>query len=507
MCLLTLVVGLLLVSIDVMWLSGALIVLTGAGIVVVTVRHKRRRGVGIACLLCLSVSLVVMVEVQRVQTELLAKNSDCTVIGRIAAVETDEHGTISVLTLDSLVVNDARQSGKMDVRLSGQQSSPEGYVYADAFGDEYVVGVPLQIGQTVKVTGMLTPITIDYYDSLSMHQLVRKRYYTLFASTCLVETAPRRLTAAEHVRCYVYRTLRTNMCGQAAGFAYAFLTGDACYVTDGILAGYRAAGTAHLLAVSGLHVGLLVGLLLWIFKRCRMPVWAQTGALAVILGLYSWVCFSTPSVMRASVVAVTASLARTVGAHRDRPSMLALAGVVLLCINPLWLYDVSFLLSYAAFAGIVLLYVPMRRLVHKVPNKWGDALALNLAVTLCTLPISIYFFGGVSLLAVPFNLVLIPIMSVVYTLLLVLVIAAAVPALGILLTLLDHLIDAVNLTVVTLGGLGFVGCTLSVWQLPCYYGVVALASPYCLLRDRVRYAAALSILCMLMLWTAVAQFA
>ena len=501
MGLLALVAGILAVSTDMWWLSAALIASGAILIIVLTIRAKKRRGVGIFCLICLLLSLTAMWRTFAVQADLHPKTKGCRLEGRIAACDVDERGRVSDFTIDDVTIDGASLEGKVIVYLNHQTSSPMGYVYADASLADYVVGVPLSIGQTVTVEGTLYPLVEDYYDSRSMHRVVRKTYHSFSAAAVVVHDAPLRLTAAERVRTAVYRTLRRNMSSRSTGFAYAFLMGDASFAADEVLSGFRSTGTAHLLAVSGLHVGILAALLLWIFKKCKLPPWAGTTLLAAVLGVYAWLCAATPSVLRASIVAVTLSLTGTLGVYRDRPSTLSLAALILLVVNPLWLFDVSFLLSYAAFAGIYLLYPPLRSLLKKVPGGWGDALSLNLAVTAATLPLTVYFYGGFSALAVPINFVLIPVMSLFYPLLLVLTLLSFVPAMGLLLTLFDYALMAVIDAVVAVGSVGYLSCALSVWQLPLYYGAVALVSPYCLLKPAVRYSAAGAFVLTVVLWT------
>ena len=503
--LVVLVAGILFAAVDMWWVTLVLDVLAAVAIVTLTILGKRRRGVGIACLVCLALSLLTLVWMQSVQTDLVGARSTCTLTGRVVGATVDEDGRVSAVILDDIEIDGEGHKGRANVSLASVESAPAGYVYADAFGSEYVVGVPLQIGQTLSVEGTLSPVSTQYFDSRAMHRIVRRTYYSLTASECVVRSDSIRRTPAQSVRCALYRTLRRNMCGQSAGFAYALLTGDSSFVPEDVLSGYRASGTAHLLAVSGLHVGILAAVLLWLLKRCKLPPWARTLTLACVLGVYSWLCSATPSVLRASIMAVTVSLATTLGAYRDKPSLLALAGLVLLIVNPLWLFDVSFLLSFAAFGGVVLLYAPLRRLLRKVPARIGDALALNLAVTVSTIPLSIYFFGGFSALSVPFNFVLIPVVGSIYPLLLICAVLSAVPALGVLLTALDYVLRMVTDAVVLVGGAGYVRCRLSIGQLPLWYGAVALVSPYCLLRPAWRYSLASALALSALLWAILAQ--
>ena len=485
-----LVAGLLCMSIEVWWITGIAMVLIAALILALTLKHRRRRGVGVTCLVCLFAAVSVCIPASAYSRARVAAVEDCNVTGRVVEVSADEIGRIDALVLDDLRVNGTPVEGKMQVSLPVEEHGVPFCVFEDAFAADAVVGYPIALGQTVRLHGDVSPIAWDYYRSRNMHNIARRLYRQMRATSCEVQDEICRTSADAKVRLALYRTLRRNMSGQSAGMAYAFLTGNSCYVPDDVLAGYRLTGVAHLLAVSGLHVGVLAGVLLWVLKRLRCPAWGKTLTLAVVLGIYAWLCGGAPSVVRATVVSVGMPALYALGCHRDRPSMLALAGLVLLLVNPLWLFDVSFLLSYAAFAGIVLLYPPVRKALGKVRGKWGDALALNLAVTASTLPLSVYFFGGFGALAVPVNFVLIPIMSVVYVGLLVLALVSAVPVLGILLVSVDYALRAVNTSVAWLGQWGYCKCTMTVWQLPLFYGGVLLESPYCLLPAKLRHSLA-----------------
>lgn len=494
MCLLALVAGLLFVSIDNPIATYSLVGVSAVVIAVLTLLAKRRKGVGIACMVCLLLSLVAVWQVHAISASLAAPSDSAVVEGRIAAVQTDEQGRITGVTIDTLVIEGEAHRGKAYVDLTSSALAEYTLVYAEALDPDYREGA-VDVGQTVVVAGALKPIAVDYYTSYNMHRIARQTYYTLAAEAYATCTdVPVRKTAAETVRCALYANLHRYMSGFNSGMAYAFLTGDSSFVYEDVLMGYRHAGTAHLLAVSGLHVGILAGVLLWILRKTRCPAWARTVVLAAVLGLYAWVCSGTPSVIRAGVLAVGTSLSGALGVHRDKPSMLAMCALVLLCINPLWLFDVSFLLSYAAFAGAVLLYAPLRRLLGKLRGKWGDALALNLAVTVSTVPLSIYFFGGLSIFAVPFNFLLVPVMSVVYVLLLLLAVLSFIPYLGVLLLAVDYLLTGINLTVIYVGIIGYFSCSVAIWQLPVFYGGMALASPYCLVRPKVRYPVAVAMM-------------
>lgn len=482
-----LVAGLLLVSIDIWWEVGLIVFLLAVGIVVLTLRAKRRRGLGIACLVCLLAAMSLIVRVEMYQANVRAYAGTCEVQGRICALRCDEQGVVSDITVDNLVINGESRRGKLKAYVDMDADGCR-WVYAEAGTVDEKDALPVTIGQTVSLRGEVRTQWLRYYDSAAIHSIVRGGYYTMSSPEDMQRVeAPIRRAADEKVRIALWRTLRRNMSADSAGVAYGMLMGDSAFISDALLTGYRHSGAAHLLAVSGLHVGVLAAALWWLLRRVRCPRLVRTGLLAAVLGVYAWLCGGTPSVLRAAILSVATALVTDLGYHRDPPSLLALCGLVLLCVNPLWLYDVSFLLSFGAYAGIVLLYAPLRSILHRVPGKVGDALALNLSVTLSILPFGIYFFGGVSLLSVPFNLVLVPVMSVAYTVLLVVSLLSMIPTWGILLVGVDQVFTVVGQAACWVGKAGYVACRMMLWQLPLWYAGVALSSPYCLLEPKVRY--------------------
>lgn len=497
--LVSLVAGILYASIDVWWVAALLFVLTAGGIVTLTCFAPRRRMLGVACLVFLSVSLLTVGRMALYRGEVAYFEGSHVVAGRVASVQCDEEGYVTALVMDNIAVDGEGYRGKMKVDFATFEADEPWLLFEARPSMPAEGAVILSVGYEVCFTAEVQTYTLAYFDSVSMHNAVRRVYYHIAPTegSCSAESVYRKPT--ERVRYALYSTLRANMSAVSAGMAYALLTGDTSLASPAVVQGYRHSGAAHLLAVSGLHVGLLAAALAWLLRLMRCPRYVRTGILTALLAVYAWLCGGTPSVVRATTVVAVTSLVRDVGCHRDKPSLLALAGLLMLTIDPWWLFDVSFLLSYGAYAGIVLLYDVMRHLVRRVPGKAGDALALNLAVTLSILPLGIYFYGGISLFSVPFNFLLVPVMSAVYLLLAVLALLSFIPHWGILLRSVDYLLYVVNCVVAAVGGVGYVRCRCAVWQIPVYYAGVGLASPYCLWRPAVRYGIAGTIGVMLLL--------
>jgi competence protein ComEC len=174
---------------------------------------------------------------------------------------------------------------------------------------------------------------------------------------------------------------------------------------------FRASGLAHLLAVSGGNVALLVAavlVLVWVAGGTR--VGGHVGALVAVAG-YVGLVGPSPSVVRAGVAGVLGSAAWLLSRPSD-PWHLYVAGLaVLLCLNPYNLADPGFQLSFAAVAAIILVAPRLREALEGLPFIPGlrAATAISAACTLATAPIGWWHFGRLNLIAaVPANLLALP---------------------------------------------------------------------------------------------------
>lgn len=208
---------------------------------------------------------------------------------------------------------------------------------------------------------------------------------------------------------------------QNGNLAYALLTGDRSLVDDDTLDGFADAGVMHVFAVSGLHVGFVVAVFGWILDRLRVKRWAKLVALVVPLTIYAYVCGFPASVVRATIMTAVALLLQIAWRKTDLLNSISISAVVLLVVNPLNLFNAGFLLSFGAVYGIATVSASLKRLIDgrvkgKFANKILSALAVSIGATLGTVLISAHYFGSVATLAVAANLVVVPLVSVIFVL-------------------------------------------------------------------------------------------
>ena len=196
-------------------------------------------------------------------------------------------------------------------------------------------------------------------------------------------------------------------------FVKAMILGRRDEIDPEMAEAYSLTGTTHILAVSGLHVGIIFFLASFIFRALKRK---NTKLLYYILVLCSIWLFAiitglSPSVKRASIMITIVLIGQFMNRENSVINSLLISAFLLLLLSPNLLFSVSFQLSYAAVFGIVLMYDRIYNLI-KVPNFILDFFwkitAISLSVQLLTFPITIYYFHQFPLLFPITNLIAIP---------------------------------------------------------------------------------------------------
>ena len=141
-------------------------------------------------------------------------------------------------------------------------------------------------------------------------------------------------------------------------------------IEEPTIVAFRNSGSLHILAVSGLHVGLIAGVFFLCFSRLSTRAACALTILAVVL--YAIVVGFRPSVFRASTMVVLFLFGSIIDRDTDRFNLLAIAAFILLLINPAQLWDVGFQLSFAAVASILFFMPKWQRFINDHLPDWTD---------------------------------------------------------------------------------------------------------------------------------------
>jgi len=184
-----------------------------------------------------------------------------------------------------------------------------------------------------------------------------------------------------------------------------FLLGDTRGVPGELTAQFRAAGLTHLVAVSGENVAFVLALFAPLLRRLGLRG-RVVGAL-VILGCFGTMTRWEPSVLRAIAMALVALVAGYLGRPTVGLRVLVLAATGLLLADPFLIHQVGFLLSCAASLGIAVLARPIAARIRG-PAWMCEVLGVTAAAQLGVAPVLIPVFGSMPLVALPANLVAVP---------------------------------------------------------------------------------------------------
>ncbi len=234
--------------------------------------------------------------------------------------------------------------------------------------------------------------------------------------------------------------VRTHLDGDVAAFAVAVLTGMRGELPEASVANLRAAGLAHLLAISGLHMGLVAITIFGLMRSVlalsshaalRWPI-KKWSALAALLGGAVYLALSGGAVSTQRAYVMIAIMFLAVIVERPAISMrnVALAALLILLLRPESVLNVSFQMSFLAVIGLVALYEMRgaskpRWITLQASDGWpwrtakrsvlyiGGVVFTTLVASLATAPVAAYHFNRVAVLGVVANLVAIPLMGIV----------------------------------------------------------------------------------------------
>jgi competence protein ComEC len=212
---------------------------------------------------------------------------------------------------------------------------------------------------------------------------------------------------------------RSGIEGNELAVVCALTLGYRVYMNDDLLSAYSSSGAMHVLAVSGLHVGVFYFILVLLLGRIPFLQSSKVAWALIMLGLlwtYAVVTGMSPSVSRATVMFSIIVIGKSFHRRAYIYNSIAVSAFLLLLFNPANLYEVGFQLSYMAVLAIVYLYPKLYRLIdckYYLTEKLWKLACTSLAAQIGTAPVSLYYFcqfPGYFLLS---NFIAVPLASLI----------------------------------------------------------------------------------------------
>ncbi len=245
------------------------------------------------------------------------------------------------------------------------------------------------------------------------------------------------LTQLEAFRSQLKTIIRANAGSPAGEIIQAMILGDQKEIPKEIQDQFNRTGVSHIIAISGFNVGIIAFFSILIVRMImktseylllRFNITKVSLALSFIpIAIFTLIAGMGISVVRAAIMALAFLVAILLGKERDLYHTLALAALLILAVSPPSLFDISFQLSFSAVAAILFMTPKLTALIPKPPVEGKPRIQLfiyrrlydialfmvvSVSATLGTLPLVVFYFNRMSLITLPANLVVVPIMGI-----------------------------------------------------------------------------------------------
>lgn len=203
---------------------------------------------------------------------------------------------------------------------------------------------------------------------------------------------------------YIHSIFEGNLSKTASDFIISVILGENLIENTDI----KDLGLVHILAVSGLHIDLLLGFILFIFAKFNYKY-----GYGIALGLclfYGYLIGFPFSVIRVLIINLIGFLAFLFAMPEDKIKSLLIAGVLILLANPFAILNSGFVLSFVATSAVYLIYPKIRRRITK--NSIKENFAFTGSIQLGLLPFTIFYYGKINLLSILANFLVVPIFTI-----------------------------------------------------------------------------------------------
>lgn len=302
------------------------------------------------------------------------------------------------------------------------------------YGDKILIHKNIQ---TIKNSG--NPGSFNYQRYASFQQL----FHTIFLKEKdWVKTNERQVSwfkqfifsAREKILDILKKNIGDNK--DELGIAEALLIGYTNDLDNDLVQAYSNTGVVHVIAISGMHLGLIYVMLVWVFGK--LPFIKKSKIIQVVLilsclWLFSLLTGASASVLRSAVMFSCIAIGKNFFKQASIFNSLAASAFILLCYNPYYLWDVGFQLSYLAVIGIIVFQKPIYNTIYiknKYVNEVWKLVAISIAAQLLTFPICIYYFHQFPNLFILTNIIAVPLSSLILYLEIAMISLSWIPFIG-----------------------------------------------------------------------------
>ena len=286
----------------------------------------------------------------------------------------------------------------------------------------------LRPGIVLSVEAELKPIQNygnSFFFDWKKHYEHKGIYHQGFAKAATQMQSPetlrlRLIEALEFLRIKLKQRLKTHVHNaKTYSLLSAMILGDKSTMSTETRNRFSKSGAMHILAVSGLHVGIVYLMLSKLCQLIQILIRKQINPTIFIVSgiwLYALITGCSASVLRAAFMFTLLAFARSTNRRADMINLISCSACLLTLLDPLIVYQIGFQLSHLAVAGIVLLYPYINALIsfkYKVISHLWSLISVSMAAQLSTFPLAVYYFDIFPNYFLLSNLIAVPMSSVI----------------------------------------------------------------------------------------------
>lgn len=306
----------------------------------------------------------------------------------------------------------------------------------------------VQYGDKVRATGsLITPAewdTFSYADFLGREGVFTIMPYAAVEVTDSGHGIPFFATLIS-LKQSVHERIVSSLPEPQAGLLTGILLGNERGISPELSDDFSRVGASHIIAISGFNMVIVSGIVMRFFGVIfRERQWLAVCMGIIVIAVYTLFVGANNAVLRAAFMSVMLVIAPLFKRKTYVPASLAFTTLVLSFLSPTVLWDVSFQLSFLAVLGLSLFADPLSRYFHTLLTRWlpykhaqlfhaflNEPLIVSIAAQITTLPLIILYFGRLSVVSLPVNVLIVPVQSILLIVAMVAVgISFVVPAIG-----------------------------------------------------------------------------